>query len=45
MEADLAIKNGMVMDGSGKPAARADVIVQGDRIADVGSFPEAQAHK
>ncbi|MCP4751633.1 MAG: amidohydrolase family protein [Proteobacteria bacterium] len=45
MEVDLAIKNGMVMDGSGKPAARADVIVQGDRIADVGSFPEAQAHK
>src|SRR4030043_283453 len=39
---DLLIKNGMVMDGMGKPAFRADVIIRGERIKDVGLFPEAQ---
>jgi N-acyl-D-amino-acid deacylase len=45
MENDILIKNGMVMDGTGTPAVRADVIVNGDRIEDVGSFPDAKASK
>ncbi len=45
MQTDLVIKNGMVMDGNGKPAVRADVIVKGDRIIDVGQFPDVQARK
>jgi N-acyl-D-amino-acid deacylase len=43
MSNDILIKNGMVMDGSGRPAERADVLVKGDRIQDVGLFPNAQA--
>ncbi|MBI4833024.1 MAG: D-aminoacylase [Candidatus Lindowbacteria bacterium] len=42
---DVLIKNGMVMDGTGAPAFRADVLIRGDRIADVGLFPDAQASK
>jgi N-acyl-D-amino-acid deacylase len=45
MGKDILIKNGMVMDGTGAPAFRADVIIRGDRIEDVGSFPDAQASK
>jgi len=33
---DLLIQNGMVYDGSGGPAYRADVAVTGDRIAAIG---------
>jgi len=43
MGIDVLIKNGMVMDGSGGPAARADVVIEGDRIKDVGLFPDADA--
>ena len=42
---DVLIKNGMVMDGSGEPAVRADVIMEGDRIKEVGLFPDAKAAK
>ena len=45
MDQDILIKNGMVMDGTGTPAVRADVIVRGDRVEDVGSFPDAKAAK
>ncbi len=38
---DVLIKNGMVMDGSGEPAVRADVVVNDGRIEDVGLFPDA----
>jgi len=31
------------MDGSGKPACKADVLVRRNRIEDVGRFPDAQA--
>ena len=31
------------MDGSGKPAFRADVLVSGNLIEDVGLFPQAEA--
>lgn len=43
MDNDVLIKNGMVMDGSGEPARKADVIIDGDRIKDVGQFPDAKA--
>ncbi|MBW2085242.1 MAG: amidohydrolase family protein, partial [Deltaproteobacteria bacterium] len=43
MTADILVKNGMVMDGTGRPSFRADVIIEGDRIKDVGLFPDAEA--
>jgi len=43
MGADVLIKNGMLMDGSGKPAVRADVLIENGRIKDVGLFPDADA--
>ena len=36
MSYDLVVKNGMVIDGSGAPRYRADVGVQGGRIAAIG---------
>jgi N-acyl-D-amino-acid deacylase len=45
MDGDILIRNGTVMDGTGAPAVRADVIIREDRIEDVGSFPDAQAGK
>ncbi len=38
---DLVIKNGTVVDGSGLPAYRADVAVQGGRIARIGRVTQA----
>ena len=35
---DLVIKNGLIVDGSGRPAYRADVGIQGDRIAGIGEL-------
>jgi N-acyl-D-amino-acid deacylase len=35
MQVDLAIVNGTIADGSGKPAFQGDVLVSGDRITDV----------
>jgi N-acyl-D-amino-acid deacylase len=43
MDKDILIKNGTVMDGTGSPAVRADLIIRDDRIEDLGSFPDAQA--
>jgi len=40
---DVLIRNGMIMGGTGKPAFRGDVMVRGERIEDVGLFPNAQA--
>jgi N-acyl-D-amino-acid deacylase len=37
---DLVIRHGLVVNGSGAPAFRADVAVSGDRIAAVGEVPE-----
>lgn len=40
---DIVIRNGWVVDGTGNPARRADVAIQGDRIVDVGHLPAATA--
>lgn len=40
---DILIRNGLVVDGTGAPRRRADVAVQGDRIAQVGSLEGAEA--
>jgi N-acyl-D-aspartate/D-glutamate deacylase len=37
MTADLVIRNGLLVDGTGGPPRRADVAVEGDRIAKVGT--------
>lgn len=43
--ADIVIRNGTVVDGSGARGVRADVVISGDTIVDVGQFPGAQAPK
>lgn len=35
---DIAIENGIVVDGTGAPAVRADVGITDDRIAEVGEL-------
>ena len=40
---DILIQNGTVVDGSGAPGHRADVAIDGDRIAEVGVLEGAQA--
>jgi N-acyl-D-amino-acid deacylase len=40
---DLLIKNGVVIDGSGKQRRAADVAIVGDRIAEMGCFDSAGA--
>ncbi len=42
---DVLIKGGTVMDGSGEPGSKADVIVEDGRIKDVGRFPDADASR
>jgi N-acyl-D-amino-acid deacylase len=42
MGSDVLIKNGTVMDGSGEPGRNADILVEGDRIKDVGLFPDVK---
>jgi N-acyl-D-amino-acid deacylase len=39
---DILIRNGLVVDGSGKPACRADIAVAGDRIVELGSLGDAK---
>ncbi|MEO5634890.1 amidohydrolase family protein [Gaiella sp.] len=41
MSVDLAIRNGLVIDGTGGEPLRADIGVKGDRIVAVGAVPEA----
>ncbi|HEX4934919.1 MAG TPA: amidohydrolase family protein, partial [Gemmatimonadaceae bacterium] len=38
MAFDLLVRNGILVDGSGMPARRADVGVSGDRIAAIGDL-------
>lgn len=41
MSVDLAVRNGLVIDGTGGEPLRADIGVKGDRIVAVGAVPEA----
>ena len=43
MEFDILIKNGTVIDGTGKPGQLADVGITDDRIAAIGTLAGAQA--
>jgi N-acyl-D-aspartate/D-glutamate deacylase len=45
MNYDLVIRNGIVVDGSGRAGARADVGIRGDRIETVGRIDEKGAHE
>jgi len=40
---DVVVKDGLVVDGSGAPARRADVAVRGGRIVDIGKVDETAA--
>ncbi|HEX8846253.1 MAG TPA: D-aminoacylase [Pyrinomonadaceae bacterium] len=42
---DLLIKNGRVIDGTGRPGYVADVAIRNDRIARIGKFPKARARR
>jgi len=43
VEFDILIRNGLIVDGSGSAAVRADLGISGDRIHVVGSLPDASA--
>ena len=40
---DLLIKNGRIIDGSGRPGYMADLAIKGDRIVRIGNLKSAQA--
>jgi N-acyl-D-amino-acid deacylase len=42
---DILIRNGTVIDGSGKPSVRSDVAIQNDRIVDVGVLEGSEARR
>jgi N-acyl-D-amino-acid deacylase len=42
---DLIIKNGRVIDGSGRPAFNGDVAIKGDQIARIGNLRGARAKR
>jgi len=42
---DLVIRNGLVIDGSGRPGYRADLAIKGDRIVRVGKLKNAGAER
>lgn len=42
---DILIKNGTIIDGSGRPMYRADVAIREDRIVAVGDFVHSAAEK
>ncbi len=44
-EYDLIIRNGRVIDGSGRPAFNADLAIKGDHIAGIGNLRGAQARR
>src|SRR5215831_15647908 len=41
---DLVVRNGLVVDGTGAPATRADVGVSGGRIVAIGEVDDTAAH-
>src|SRR6476620_10512959 len=42
---DVLIKNGSIVDGSGRSAYNADIAIKGQRIARIGNLPNATAAK
>lgn len=42
---DILIKNGTIIDGSGRPMYRADVAIREDKIVALGDFSHARAEK
>ena len=40
---DVIIRNGWLIDGTGNPRYRADIVLEGERIAGIGQFPKAKA--
>ncbi len=42
---DVLIKNGTIVDGSGRPMYRADVAIREDRIVAIGDFAHVRAEK
>lgn len=42
---DILIKNGFICDGSGEPGYYADIGIKGDRIAYIGTEPEADGRR
>ena len=42
---DLIIRNGRVIDGSGRPGFNADVAIKGDRIVRIGNLRAARARR
>lgn len=44
-EYDIVIRNGRVIDGSGRPAYGADVAIKGDRIVRIGNLAQARARR
>ncbi|MGI8493583.1 MAG: N-acyl-D-amino-acid deacylase family protein [Acidimicrobiales bacterium] len=45
MEADLVIRNGLVVDGTGSAPEVADVVVQGERVVEVGRGADARGRR
>src|SRR5207245_1342243 len=44
-EYDTIIRNGRVVDGSGRPGFKADVAIKGERIARIGNLSGAHAQR
>ena len=42
---DLLVRDAIIVDGSGNPGYKGDLAVEGDRIAAIGRFPEADAKR
>ena len=42
---DVLIKNGRIVDGSGRPGYVADLAIKGDRIVDIGKLTNATANR
>lgn len=40
---DIIIRNGRIVDGTGRPAFRADIAIDGDRIVNIGNLRDARA--
>ena len=42
---DLVIRNGLVIDGSGRRGYRADLAIKGDRIVQIGKLKKPSAER